>query len=75
MVEPYSHGFSPDGRETLVAYQRAGDSSSGHKEGWKAFHVDEIDHVVLMDVPFVVNQPGYRAGGQSKNLSEIHCCV
>lgn len=75
LVEPYSHGVSHDGRQILVAYQRAGGSSTGKSEGWKAFHVDEMDDVTVVDVPFVVNQPGYREGGASKNLGEIHCCV
>lgn len=75
VIEPYSHGVSRDGREILVAFQKAGDSASGHGEGWKAFHVDELDEVVDLDVPFVANQVGYRAGGQSKNLVQVHCCV
>ena len=59
----------------LVAYQRAGESSSGRGEGWKAFHVDEIEVLAVLEVTFVVNQPGYREGGLSKNLGEVHCCV
>jgi len=75
LVEPYSHGTSHDGREVLVAYQRAGGSSSGHGEGWKALHVDEVENLSMVDVSFVANQPGYRPGGQSKNLAHVHCCV
>lgn len=75
LVEPYSHGFSRERREVLVAFQRTGESDSGHVQGWKAFHVDEMGEVVILDVPFMVNQAGYRGGGYSKNLGEVHCCV
>ncbi len=75
LIEPYSHGASHEGRGMLMAFQRAGGSASGHAEGWKAFHVDEIDKLDILDVTFVVNQPGYRDGGLSKNLSDVHCCV
>ena len=75
LVEPYAHGVSRDGREMLVAFQRVGGSASGQGEGWKAFHVDEVEELRIVDVPFVVNQPGYREGGHSKNLTEVHCCV
>lgn len=69
--------LSPSRTAVLVAFQRAGESASGHGEGWKAVHVDELqlDEVEVLDVPFVVNQGGYREGGYSKNLEEVHCCV
>lgn len=75
LIEPYSHGFSRDGREILVAFQRAGASSSGHGEGWKAFNADDLVEVEMLDIPFVVNRADYRAGGLSKNLADVHCCV
>ena len=59
----------------LVAYQRAGHSASGRAEGWKALHVDELSDVSILDIPFIVDSDGYRAGGRSKNLATVHCCV
>lgn len=75
LVEPHAHGFSAQGREMLVAFQRAGHSASGRVEGWKAFDVDELRDLTVLHTPFVANMTGYRAGGHSKNLSEVHCCV
>lgn len=75
LVEPYAHGVSPAGREMLVGFQRMGGSASGQGLGWKAFRVDEIEELRVLGIPFVVNRPGYREGGHSKNLSEVHCCV
>src|SRR5258708_60177 len=75
VIEPYAHGLSRDGMEILVAFQRGGASSSGRTIGWKAFRADELDQVVVLDVTFLVNRTEYRAGGLSKNLVSVHCCV
>lgn len=74
-MEPYVHGIGHDGRQILVAFQRAGSSASGHSKGWKAFRIDELSRVEDLKVPFVVNQASYREGGQSKNIAEAHCYV
>lgn len=75
VIEPYSHGVARDGREVLVAFQRAGESGSGQSQGWKAFHVERLSAVADMEVPFIANQAEYRSGGHSKNLASVHCCV
>jgi hypothetical protein len=72
LIEPYSHGFSSDGREMLVGYQRAGGSDSGQIEGWKALAVERIERLALVDVSFIPSRVDYRAGS-SKNIDELHC--
>lgn len=72
LVEPYSHGFSSDGREMLVGFQRSGGSDSGQIEGWKAMAVDRIEHLVVVDVSFIPARNDYRAGS-SKNIDDPHC--
>lgn len=75
LVEPYCHGFSPDGTEFLVAFQRSGESSSGQPTGWKGFVVAELADIEVLGIPFVIDRPDYRPGGRSKNIVKVHCCV
>jgi hypothetical protein len=72
LIEPYSHGFSSDGREMLVGFQRAGGSDSGQTEGWKALAVERIERLALVDVSFIPSRDDYRAGS-SKNIDDRHC--
>lgn len=74
LVEPYSHGFSSDGTEMLVGYQRDGGSDSGQTEGWKAMAVDRIERLVVVDVSFIPTRQDYKAG-HSKNIDDLHCEV
>lgn len=72
LIEPYSHGFSSDGREMLVGFQRAGGSDSGQVEGWKAMAVERIERIAVVDVSFIPSRDDYRAGS-SKNIDDLHC--
>jgi len=72
LIEPYSHGFSSDGQEMLVGFQRAGGSDSGQVEGWKAMAVDRIERLVVVDISFIPSRGDYRAG-RSKNIDDLHC--
>jgi hypothetical protein len=58
VVEPYAYGVGPGGRELLRAYQRAGQSHS-RDEGWKVFHVDELQDVFILDDGFEAPRLGY----------------
>jgi hypothetical protein len=74
LLEPYGHGTNSHGVETLVAFQRAGDSSAGEAEGWKAFAVAELSDLAVLDVPFIPTRDDY-VPGHSYNLHEVHCFV
>lgn len=74
LIEPYSHGFSSDGREMLVGFQRAGGSDSGQIEGWKAMAVERIKGLAMVDVSFIPAREDYRAGS-SKNIDDPHCGI
>jgi len=58
VVEPYAYGVGPGGRELLRAYQRAGQSHS-REEGWKVFHVDELQDIFILDDGFEAPRLGY----------------
>ena len=58
IVEPYVYGVGPGGRELLRAYQRAGQSHS-REEGWKVFHVDELQDIFIRDDGFEAPRLGY----------------
>lgn len=72
LIEPYSHGFSSDGQEMLVGFQRAGGSDSGQVRGWKAMAVGRIERLMVVDVSFIPGPADYRAG-RSKNIDDLHC--
>jgi predicted DNA-binding transcriptional regulator YafY len=58
IVEPYAYGVGDGGRELLRGYQRVGQSRSA-EEGWKLFHVDEIQDVVILEGTFEAPRIGY----------------
>jgi hypothetical protein len=58
IVEPYAYGVGPGGRELLRAFQRAGQSHS-REEGWKVFHVDELQDILILDDGFEAPRLGY----------------
>ena len=74
LLEPYGHGTNSHGEETLVAFQRAGDSSAGKGEGWRAFTVAALSDLAVLDVPFIPTRDDY-VPGRSYNLHEVHCFV
>jgi hypothetical protein len=60
LVEPYAFGVSNRGRYTLRAYQVEGGSDSGRTEGWKLFHVADMESIVVTPRPFPAPRPEYR---------------
>lgn len=74
VVEPHAHGTSPDRLEVLVAFQRSGESRSGNPTGWKAFHAEDLRGLRILEETFEIRD-GYRPGGHSDNLREVHCCL
>ena len=58
IVEPYAYGVGPGGRELLRAYQRAGQSNS-REEGWKVFHVEDLEDIFILDDGFEAPRRGY----------------
>lgn len=60
LVEPHAFGVSNRGRYTLRAYQVDGGSESGHSEGWKLFHVANMESIVVSSRPFDGPREDYR---------------
>ena len=63
-VEPYTLGIGTSGNLLLRAYQRAGASESGFREGWKLFKVDEFVSVDKIDEEFTARH-GYKRGDKA----------
>jgi hypothetical protein len=60
VVEPHAFGVSTRGRYTLRAYQIDGGSESGQTEGWKLFHVANMESIVVTPQRFDTPRADYR---------------
>ena len=72
-VEPYCHGRSKKGKESLRGYQIAGGSNSRRVPFWRLFTVAKMGNLTLTDESFTGNRPRYNPN--DKNLSPIHCNI
>lgn len=70
VVEPYAYGVGDGGRELLRAYQIAG-SSRSREEGWKLFHVDEMEEIQVLEEGFEEPRLGYMRNDPS--MTKIFC--
>lgn len=60
VVEPHAFGVSNRGRYTLRAYQVDGGSESGQSQGWKLFHVADMDSIIVTARHFEAPRSDYR---------------
>jgi hypothetical protein len=60
VVEPHAFGVSNRGRYTLRAYQVDGGSESGQTQGWKLFHVADMESIVVTPPHFEAPRSDYR---------------
>lgn len=72
LVEPYLHGFAPDGRELLRAFQIAGESASKRPSGWKLYEVNKITELRGVNEHFV---PRTDFDSSYDGMRPIHCEV
>ncbi|SER27710.1 hypothetical protein SAMN04489841_3515 [Natrinema salaciae] len=72
-VEPYCHGQSKKGKESLRGYQIAGGSNSRRVPFWRLFTVAKMGNLTLTDETFNGNRPHYNPN--DKDLSPIHCNI
>ncbi len=61
-VEPHCLGIDKKGHPSLRAYQVAGGSESGEYIGWKMFHVNEMQNLVVLEKTFQNPRQGYKRG-------------
>jgi hypothetical protein len=73
VVEPYIHGWTLDGVEVLLCYQREGESTSGFRTSWRTLHVDRIVEPELLDVVFAFDQADYDESAPEVRF--VHCKV
>jgi hypothetical protein len=73
VVEPYCHGLSAKGLETLRAVQIAGRSRSGGLGYGKLWTVAKMRNVVVTEGPFVPDDPNYNPDDSA--MVEICCRV
>jgi len=70
VVEPYAYGVGDGGRELLRAYQISGFSRS-REQGWKLFHVDEMNDIQILEEGFEEPRLGYMRNDPS--MTKIYC--
>ena len=71
-VEPYCHGTSKRGQESIRGYQVAGGSNSRSIPFWRLFTVAKIGDLDLTDETFQGNRPAYNPN--DKDL-RVHCNI
>jgi hypothetical protein len=71
-VEPYCHGTSKRGKESVRGYQVAGGSNSRSIPFWRLFTVAKIGNLSLTDETFQGNRPAYNPN--DKDL-RVHCNI
>lgn len=64
-VEPHTHGVDEKGHESLRAYQVSGGSESGEYQGWKLFHVNDMNGFVVTESTFSSPRPKYKRGDKA----------
>ena len=76
VVQPYCHGFTRKGAETLRAVQissESSDSGSGGRGFGKLWTVLKMQNLRVASQTFVPDDPDYNPDDSA--LLEIHCCV
>jgi hypothetical protein len=73
VVQPYCHGFTRKGAETLRAVQVSADSRSGGRGFGKLWTVAKMQNVRVAAETFVPDDPDYNPNDTA--LVEIHCSV
>jgi hypothetical protein len=73
VVEPFCHGRSQKGKETLRAYQVKGGSTSGRVPDWKFFTVAKMQGIEIKDEEFEGNRPRYNPN--DKDMRSMCCNV
>lgn len=73
VVEPYCHGFSTRGLESLRAVQVGGGSSSGKYGYGKLWTVSEMVTPRLTNVAFLPKDPHYNPN--DSGMKTIHCRI
>jgi hypothetical protein len=68
-VEPHTYGVDLRGHRALCAFQVGGGSTSGVGVGWKTFHIDEMENLVVLPKTFRGVREGYQCG--DKNFKMI----
>lgn len=62
IVEPHTAGVSKKGKDTLAAFQIAGESNRVQVPDWGQFSIDKIENLNVLDSTFEGERPGYTRG-------------
>lgn len=73
LVQPYCHGFTRKGAETLRAVQVSSDSRSGGRGFGKLWTVAKMQNLRVAVETFAPDDPDYNPNDTA--LTEIHCRV
>ena len=73
VVEPYCHGHTTQGKESLRAIQVAGSSASGSFRFGKLWEVAKMTDVRVTDQRFEPNDPDYNPNDSA--FVRVHCRI
>jgi hypothetical protein len=73
VVQPYCHGFTRKGAETLRAVQVSSDSGAGGRSFGKLWTVAKMQNLHVANETFAPDDPDYNPNDTA--LLEIHCAV
>ncbi len=73
VVQPYCHGFTRKGAETLRAVQVSSDGRSGGRGFGKLWTVANMQNLRVAVETFEPDDPDYNPNDTA--LVEVHCCV
>ena len=72
-VEPYCHGRSKKGKDSIRGYQIAGGSNSRRIPFWRLFTITKMGNPTLTNETFDGDRPRYNPN--DKDLNPIHCNI
>ncbi len=73
VVQPYCHGVTSTGSESLRAVQVGGESRSGGFGSGKLWTVAKMSHLRVTETSFVPSDPNYNPDDRA--MATIHCRV
>lgn len=72
-LEVHACGWTNEGHPVMRAWQVAGGSKSGERQGWKLMRLDEALGAIITDTASGAPRPGFKRG--DKAMARIVCEV
>jgi len=72
LVEPYIHGWTSEGTEVFMCFQREGESSPA-RGSWRTFQMARVERLEVTDIVFPFNQADFKPS--PRGVRWVHCAV